>query len=152
MWSALTEMLILKKSALHFGATETRECCNNFIPTGIFTMSFQVIIIIVFFYNLLFQQVTYVYWNCLCLQYMALKCQVNVEEVPFEDVQVFLKFASVAVCDSSFLSFFDVRDNPSHIFTCVTSMGQILRKLVTRMKINFTFNLAEIGLCTMKIF
>ncbi|XP_035714304.1 huntingtin isoform X3 [Folsomia candida] len=115
MWAALTEMLLLKTAAIKLGVSEDKECCNNFIPTGIFTMSFQ---------------------------YMSTKCQKSTI-IPFEDLRVFLKFAAVAVCDSSFLSFFDVRDNPPHIFACVSAVGNILRKLVQDLRINFSFSNAE---------
>lgn len=75
---------------------------------------------------------------------MSTKCQKSTI-IPFEDLRVFLKFAAVAVCDSSFLSFFDVRDNPPHIFACVSAVGNILRKLVQDLRINFSFSNAETG-------
>lgn len=75
---------------------------------------------------------------------MAAKCT---SSIPFEDLRIFLKFAAVAVCDSSFLSFFDVRDNPPHIFACVNAIGSILRKLIQELRINFNFSRSETGMC-----
>jgi hypothetical protein len=71
---------------------------------------------------------------------MAAKCENNKDIIPFEDLEVFLKFASVAVCDSSFLNFFDVRDNPPHIFACITSLGSILRSVLDALNINYIFS------------
>lgn len=76
---------------------------------------------------------------------MAAKCQFNLESIPFEDLRLFLKFAAVAVCDSSFLSFFDVRDNSSNIFGCVTSLGSIVRNLAGSLGFFFLFGQSSSG-------
>jgi len=71
---------------------------------------------------------------------MASKCQASdKEQFPFEEMLVFLDFASVAVCDPSFLNFFDVRDNPPHIFTCISSLESIVSSIMNCLDINYVF-------------
>ncbi|ODN00588.1 Huntingtin, partial [Orchesella cincta] len=115
MWECLTAMLRLKKVVIVNTVPEDKGCYNNFIPTKIFTISFQ---------------------------YILISCnnQRDTKDIPVRQLRTFFDFASAAFSDSSFVSFFNVRDSPNHIFICVRSLSLLVKQLTILFSIDWNFN------------
>ncbi|CAG7730919.1 unnamed protein product [Allacma fusca] len=112
MWTAAEKMLILKETVIKAGCTPRLSYRNNFIPTKIFILSFQ---------------------------YMKATCA-TASKAPVEYLKPFLSFAALVIRDSSFMRFFNVRDDPASVFVCVKSLGVVLRHIVRTFNLNFSFH------------
>lgn len=61
-------------------------------------------------------------------------------DIPVQRLRTFLNFASGAFSDSSFVSFFNVRDNPHHVFICARSLHHLVEQLVKLYNIDWNYN------------